>query len=221
MEEFSYSVSHDLRGPLRAMNMYAEALLEDYASQLDDTGKGYLERIRRSSVRMEKLTQDVLTYSRVARTQVELARIDVERLIGDVVNQYVELQRPQADVEIDEPLYPVIGHEASLGQCLSNLLSNAAKFVPAGTRPRIRVRTERQGARVRIWVEDNGIGIKPQYQDKLFHVFERLPTGGHYEGTGIGLAIVRKATEKMGGSCGVYSDGEHGSRFWLELAAAD
>lgn len=220
MEEFSYSVSHDLRGPLRAMNMYAQALMEDYADQLDDTAKGYLERIRRSSDRMEKLTRDVLTYSRVARSQVELAPLDLDKLLCDVVNQYIELQPPQAIVEWTKPLYPVLGHEASLGQCLGNLLSNAAKFVNPGVQPHIRIWTEARNGRVRLWVADNGIGIRPELQGRLFHVFERLPTTGHYVGTGIGLAIVRKAMEKMSGQCGVESDGQHGSRFWLEFAAA-
>lgn len=219
MEEFSYSVSHDLRGPLRAMNLYAEALIDDYAASLDATARGYLDRIRRSSLRMEKLTHDVLTYSRVARTNVELAPIDIEKLIGDVINQYVELQPPHAMIEIVQPLYPVIGHEASLGQCLSNLLSNGAKFVAPGVRPHLRIWTSRDESRVRLYVDDNGIGIKPEHQSRLFLVFERLQTGNQYEGTGIGLAIVRKAMEKMGGRCGVESDGRNGSRFWLEFNA--
>jgi signal transduction histidine kinase len=218
MEEFSYSVSHDLRSPLRAMQAYAEALVEDYGPQLDATARGYLERIQRSSVRMEKLTHDVLSYSRVAREEVQLAPVDLERLIADLISQYAELQPAAADVEIHRPLLPVLAHEPSLGQCLGNLLTNAAKFVRPGERPRIRVRTEPRGARVRIWVEDEGIGIPPQYHGALFQVFERLPTPMSYEGTGIGLAIVRKAAEKMGGTCGVESDGRQGSRFWVELS---
>jgi PAS domain S-box-containing protein len=220
MEEFSYSVSHDLRSPLRAMNGYAQALLEDYAPQLDETARGYLERIQRSSVRMEKLTYDVLNYSRIARGELQLAPVALDRLLSELIEQYAELQPAAADVHVRPPLHPVLAHEPSLGQCLGNLLTNAAKFVRAGERPRIRIGTETRDARVRIWVEDDGIGIPPQYHAALFQVFERLPTQVHYEGTGIGLAIVRKAAEKMGGSCGVESDGVHGSRFWVELAKA-
>lgn len=220
MEEFSYSVSHDLRGPLRAMNLYTQALSDDYSTVLDQTARGYLDRIQRNSVQMEKLTHDVLTYSRVARTQVDLTRIDMEKLIADVVNQYIELQPPHAMIEIVEPLYPVLGHEASLGQCLSNLLSNGAKFVAPGVRPHLQIWTNVAEGRVRLYVADNGIGIKPEHQSRLFLVFERLQTGSQYDGTGIGLAIVRKAMEKMGGRCGVESDGKNGSRFWLEFAPA-
>ena len=217
MEEFSYSVSHDLRSPLRAMNAYAQALAEDYGSQLDATAKMYLQRIQRGSDRMEKLTHDVLTYSRVARTEMKIVPVDLERLIHDVIAQYTELQPPAAQLEIRLPLHRVRAHESSLGQCLANLLTNAAKFVPAGVRPQVVVRTEGREGFVRLWVEDNGIGIPPEYHGRLFRVFERVPTRGQYEGTGIGLAIVRKAAEKMGGRCGVESDGQTGSRFWIDL----
>jgi PAS domain S-box-containing protein len=219
MEEFSYSVSHDLRAPLRAMHAYAQALTEDYGDRLDSTAKHYLSRIQRSSERMEKLTHDVLSYSRVARDEVKLASLDLEPLIDDVISHYAELQPERADVEVCRPLLRVRAHESSLGQCLANLLTNAAKFVETGVRPQIAVRTEpRPEGRVRIWLEDNGIGIAPENQARLFHLFERVPSRHSYEGTGIGLAIVRKAVEKMGGTCGVVSDGRNGSRFWIELA---
>ncbi len=218
MEEFSYSVSHDLRAPLRAMNAYAGALVEDYGPQLDDTARGYLERIQRSSRRMERLTHDVLTYSRIARTEVHLVSLPLAPLLHDLVLHYAELHAPATRVELVEPLEPVRGQEVLLGQCLGNLLTNAAKFVAPGVAPHIRVRTELRGTdRVRVWIEDNGIGIDPRQQARLFRVFERVPTKHGYEGTGIGLAIVRKAVEKMSGACGVESDGRTGSRFWIEL----
>jgi PAS domain S-box-containing protein len=220
MEEFSYSVSHDLRAPLRAMNAYAEALIEDYGGKLDDTARNYLDRIRRSSQRMENLTHDVLTYSRVARAEVELSEVNLETVLRDLVAHYSELQPANADVAIETPLHRLRAHESSLGQCLGNLLTNAVKFVAPGTRPKIRVRSEALGERVRVWIEDNGIGIPPEYQAGLFRVFERVPTRHGYEGTGIGLAIVRKAMEKMGGRCGVESDGRNGSNFWIELPRA-
>jgi PAS domain S-box-containing protein len=220
MEEFSYSVSHDLRAPLRAMNAYAQALLDDYGPSLDDTARSYLDRIRRSSQRMENLTHDVLTYSRVARAEVRLTEVNLELLLRDVIGHYDELQPPRAEVTVARPLSRVRAHEASLAQCLGNLLTNAAKFVIPGVQPRIRVWTESRNGRVRLWIEDNGIGIAPEHQEKLFQVFERAPTHGVYEGTGIGLAIVRKAVEKMGGRAGVESEGVAGSRFWIELLPA-
>ena len=220
MEEFSYTVSHDLRSPLRAMHAFADALLDEYGAKLDETARDYLARIQRASRRMDQLTTDLLNYSRVVRAEVRLESIDPERLVRSVVDHYPELQAPRALVQIQHPLDAVSAHEPSLTQCFANLLTNAAKFVKPGETPHITVRTERRGPRVRIWVEDRGIGIPPRFQVNLFRIFERAPTGGQYEGTGVGLAIVRKAAEKMDGTCGVESDGETGSRFWIELAAA-
>jgi PAS domain S-box-containing protein len=221
MEEFSYTVSHDLRAPLRAMNSYSQALLEDYAPQLDGTAREYLNRIQRSCQRMERLTHDVLMYSRLVRSEVVLDPIDLDEMMLDIIDQYEDLQEPRAEVELASPLGQAVGHEVSLGQCLTNLLTNAVKFVGPGVKPKIRVWTEKRGARVRIWIEDNGIGIAPEHQAKIFLIFERLHGREEYEGTGMGLAIVRKTMEKMGGSCGVESKGSDGSRFWLELPLAD
>ncbi|MBC8096661.1 MAG: PAS domain S-box protein [Akkermansiaceae bacterium] len=220
MEEFSYSVSHDLRGPLRAMSAYARALIEDCGAQLDSTARDYVERILRSSDRMEKLTHDVLTYSRLARSELPLISIDLGKLVRELISQYAEFQPPVSQIEFEGPSIRALAHESSMGQCITNLLSNAVKFVHPGTTPVVRVRAEFRGDNVRLWIEDNGIGIKPEYQERLFKMFERLHRHEHYQGTGIGLAIVRKAMEKMGGTVGVSSDGVKGSRFWLELPKA-
>ncbi|WP_438483417.1 PAS domain S-box protein [Oleiharenicola lentus] len=220
MEEFSYTVSHDLRAPLRAMNSYSQALMEDYGPQLDATAKEYLNRIQRSSQRMEQLTHDVLMYSRLVRSEVVLVNLNLENMVLDAIDQFDVLQQPKAQVEIVSPLGHVIGHEVSLGQCLANLMTNAVKFVAPGVKPHVRVVSEKRESRVRLWIEDNGIGIAPEHQAKIFMIFERLHGREQYEGTGMGLAIVRKAMEKMGGSCGVESTGKDGSRFWLELPQA-
>lgn len=217
MEEFSYSVSHDLRAPLRAMSAYAEALLQEYGDKLDDTAQGYLQRIRRNSQRMGQLTHDVLTYSRVARSEVIVARVSTERLLDDLIAQYTNLQAPNATITVERPLADVLAHEVSLGQALTNLLTNSVKFVKPGVHPVIRVRTEINGKLARIWIEDNGVGIDPAQHQRIFRMFERLNPKAGYEGTGIGLAIVRKAVEKMGGNVGVESDGKSGSQFWIEL----
>ncbi len=222
MEEFSYTVSHDLRGPLRAMHAFAEALVEDYGPKLDDTARDYLQRIQRASLRMEHLTTNLLRYSRVARADVQLGPTELEPLVRDTIEHYAELQPPGANVMIERPLLPVQAHPPSLTQCVANLLTNAVKFSRPGQRPNVRIRTERQAARVRIWFEDDGVGIPPEYHAGIFRVFERVPNSlGASDGTGVGLAIVRKAAEKMGGTCGVESDGQHGSRFWIDLSAAD
>lgn len=219
MEEFSYSVSHDLRSPLRAMKAYATALLEDHGPQLDDQARHYLDRISRSAERMDRLTRDVLSYSRIGQGQLPLEAVDLEKIIRGAVDHYSELQTTVADVRVVTPLLPVRAHEPSLTQCLANLLINAAKFVKPGERPQITVRTEARGDRIRIWVEDRGIGVPARFHDRLFRMFERVASENAYEGTGVGLAIVRKAAQKMGGTCGVESDGVTGSRFWIELAS--
>jgi signal transduction histidine kinase len=221
MEEFSYTVSHDLRGPLRAMSGFATALLEEHSAALDEQGRDFLARIVRASDRMNRLTSDLLNYSRVAREDMVRTRVALEPVLRGIVDHYGELQPGAADVTLVTPMDNVLAHESALTQALANLMTNAAKFVKPGTRPQITVRTERRGDRVRVWVEDNGIGIDPRHHARLFRIFERAPAAQPYTGTGVGLAIVRKIVEKSGGTCGAESDGQNGSRFWIELAAAD
>jgi PAS domain S-box-containing protein len=221
MQEFSYTVSHDLRGPVRAMHGYAEAIIEDFGENLEPQAREYLNRIVRGSERMDKLIHDVLIYSRLSQAQIKLEPVSLEALIDEITRQYPEMQRPQTDIRIKKPLMPVVGHESSLTQAVSNLFSNAKKFVTPGETPKIEVWTERRGGKVRLGIRDNGIGIKPEYQSRLFGMFERVNQDDQYEGTGVGLAIVKKAVEKMGGSVGVESDGREGSLFWIELPFAE
>jgi signal transduction histidine kinase len=217
LEAFSYSVSHDLRAPLRAMQGYSQFLLSDYSHSLDETGRDYIERIRNAAARLDHLIQDLLTYSRVARAQIQLRPVDLEKLIREVLQAYPALQPPHADIEIRHPLLKVLAHEPSMTQCISNLLGNVTKFVPPGTKPRIIISTERRNNRVRVWFCDNGIGISAEHQQRIFRMFETIHQQHAYEGTGIGLAIVRKAVERMGGEVGVESEPGHGCRFWIDL----
>ena len=220
MEEFSYTVSHDLRSPLRAMNAFAQVLLEEQADRLDATGRDYVGRIIRASERMDRLTMDLLRYSRVSQSELTVLSTDTDQLVRDTIAHYPQLQPPAAEIRVESPLPRVLAHEPALAQCFANLLTNAVKFVKPGETPRVRVHAETHQGIVRIWVEDNGIGIAPDQQEKLFRIFERATGSKGYEGTGVGLAIVRKAVERMGGTCGLNSDGRNGSRFWLELPAA-
>jgi signal transduction histidine kinase len=220
MEEFSYSVSHDLRSPVRAMRGYAEALLADYGARLDDEGRELLGRIQRNGLRMDRLIQDLLTYSRLARREIKMEPVSLDRLVREVIQHYPEMAPHVATIEILGTLPDVMAHEPSLMQVISNLLGNAVKFVRPGTRPRVTIGCDAQHGRARLWVQDNGIGIAPEYQQRLFGLFERVHTDQVFEGTGIGLAIVRKAVERMAGTVGVISDGTSGSRFWIELPLA-
>jgi signal transduction histidine kinase len=218
MEEFSYSVSHNLRAPARAMQGCAQLLLEDYGDQLDETGKDHLHRIIRAGARMDRLIRDILAYVRLSRREVELQEIDLETLVREIVHQFP--QTHAGAIDIQEPLLTVIGDEPSLGQAISNLFNNAIKFVAPGVAPRVRIWSElREENLVRLWISDNGIGIRPEHQTRLFGMFERIHPEKRYEGTGIGLAIVRKAVERMGGKTGVESDGITGSNFWIQLPA--
>lgn len=214
LEAFSYSISHDMRAPLRAMQGYSQALLSDYAQSLDAEAKHYLDRIFRASNRLDLLIQDVLAYSRMSKGDIDLHPVELGQLLDDIIATTPEFQ---GKVTIEGPLDQVLGHEAYLTQCLSNLLSNAIKFVQPDTAPRVRVWTERLDGAVRVWFEDNGIGIDPSHQDRIFQMFGQVHPEKKYGGTGIGLAIVRKAVQRMSGEVGVESELGKGSRFWLLL----
>jgi PAS domain S-box-containing protein len=215
LEEFSYSVSHDLRAPIRAIAGYAQVLGEDHDHLLDEESRWLLGRIARSADHMARLVDDVLTLSRAASANVELTSIPLAPLVTRIIERHPSMQEPEASVRMELP-HAAIGDEALLTQALTNLLSNAVKFVGPGVRPEVAVRSERRDGRVRIVVEDNGIGLRPEHVDKLFGMFQRLPTTSSYEGTGIGLALVRKAAERMGGKAGAEPLAV-GSRFWIEL----
>jgi signal transduction histidine kinase len=219
LEAFSYSVSHDLRAPLRALKGYTDILLDDYGPKLDGPAKGYLINLNRAVIRMDALTRDLLNYSRIVRQSIELEPVNVDTVWQDVAAMNPALQPPNADMIVSPDLLPVRAHPTLLVQCLANLLDNAAKFVAPGVTPRIHIHTEPRGERVRIWLEDNGIGIDPAHHQKIFGIFERIGNLKNNEGTGIGLAIVARAVQRMGGKCGVESSPGNGSRFWIELAA--
>jgi signal transduction histidine kinase len=239
LEAFSYSVAHDMRAPLRGMQGFATILLEEHAGQLDAVAHSYLERIARSAVRMDTLIQDVLDYTRVLRGEARLTPVDLDRLTRDIIATYPDWQSSKADIQISGTLPFVLGHEGFLTQCVSNLLSNAVKFVAPGVTPRIRIWAEdwtpldqaprhdhggngsggktRDGPIVRVWFENNGIGIASKDHDRVFRMFERVNSAEDFEGTGIGLTIVRKAVERMGGRIDFQSEPGKGSQFWIEL----
>jgi signal transduction histidine kinase len=221
LEAFSYSVSHDLRAPLRVLDGYAQALIEDYGASLEPGAKELLDRISRTAQRMDRLTQDVLAYTRVSRAELVLEPIELESMLRAVIEQYPSLIASSHLIHVHAPLGTVLGHGPSLIQCFSNLLENALKFVRDGELPQIDIYAEPRGDRIRVTVQDHGVGISPAHQDRIFNMFERAAAHKHVPGTGIGLAIVKKAAERMGGSVGVQSEPGNGSRFWLELARAD
>jgi two-component system, sensor histidine kinase and response regulator len=219
LEAFSYTVSHDLRAPLRSLSGFVAVLLEDYGSRLDEEGRGHLFALDRAAKRMDALTRDLLAYGRVARESITLEPVALGPLLELVISLTDAGQPRPAHITIDPELLDVMGHRFLLEQSLANLISNATKFVPAGVTPRVHIRTEPRGSLVRLWIEDNGIGIDPNYHRKIFNMFERVGDLHKHEGTGIGLAIVHRAVQRLGGDCGVESTLGQGSRFWVDLPA--
>ncbi|HUW28423.1 MAG TPA: ATP-binding protein [Sulfuriferula sp.] len=218
MEAFSYSVSHDLRAPLRAIQGFTQALQEDYAAQLDPAGQDFAQRIVAAANRMDILIQDLLAYSQLSRSELSPKPVNLSKTVAEATSQLqAQISEHQAIISVIEPLPDVFGHRPTLVQVITNLLSNAIKFVAPGVTPKVRIWAESYGNKVRLWVEDNGIGIPAEHKERIFRVFERLHGIETYPGTGIGLAIVRKGMERMGGSADVVSQDGKGSRFWVEL----
>lgn len=219
LEAFSYSLSHDLRAPIRAIHSFTEIVMADHGPKLG-VGLDYLRKVISAANRMDRLIQDMLDFARLSREEISNRPVNVDQLVRDIISERPELQPPKADVTVEGALPTVLGHTASLTQCLGNLLGNAVKFTVAGVTPRVVVSAVIIDDRVRICIRDNGIGISPDNQRRLFNMFERLHSRERFEGTGVGLAIVRKAAERMGGTVGIESAEGQGSTFWVELPRA-
>ena len=218
LEAFAYSVSHDLRAPLRAMQGFAGALLEDYAGKLGEKAQNYAKRIVAAAERMDTLIQDLLVYSRIGRSEIQLTPASLKREIDEVLRESGELIKVKgAHIDVGGRMPEVMCHSSTLRRVVSNLISNAVKFVDEGAAPEVHIWAEDKGEMTRLWVADNGIGIEAVHKERIFRVFERLHGIEAYPGTGIGLAIVKKGVERMGGSAGVESEPGKGSRFWIEL----
>ena len=217
LEAFSYSVSHDMRAPLRAMQGYTQLLLATHAATLDPESLDHLRRVNASAGRLDALISDVLTYSRLLRSEIVLEPIDLGELVRLVIATYPQLQASGAVIVIEGTLPTVLANEASLTQCISNLLSNAVKFVAPGVTPHVRIHAGITAGDDRIWIEDNGIGIDPRNHERIWNIFTQIGRAKDYPGTGIGLAIVRKAVERMNGTVGLESALGEGSKFWLRL----
>lgn len=220
MEAFIYSIAHDLRAPLRCMQGFSALLVEEAGTSLNTACQGHAQRIAKSAHFMDALVTDLLAFSRISQQHVELAATDLATVADSVRLQLrKDFQEKNARLENAGPWPKVLAHEPTLTQVLFNLVSNALKFAAPGVSPVVRLRAEETAGVVRVWVEDNGIGIDPRHHAQIFGLFIRLH-GGKYPGTGVGLAIVQQGLERMGGRAGVESVAGQGSRFWLELKQA-
>ena len=217
LDAFAYSVAHDLRAPLRAMHGFADAVLEDHGQKMDDAGRDYLDRIIKAAKSLDTLIQDLLTYSRVGRTKLELEAVPLAEVVQEAVTElHQEISAVSAEVDIAVPPLTVLAHKVTLKQVLLNLVSNALKFVAPGAAPRVRIWAVSRRGMVEICVRDNGIGIAPEHRERIFNVFERLHGSEAYPGTGIGLSIVKKGLARMQGEISVESDG-NGTTFNARL----
>ncbi len=247
LEHFSYTLTHDMRAPLRAMHGFGSLLMEKAGNVLDPESRGFLHNIMNAALRMDRLITDALHFSQASMKELSLHPVDPNPLLQGIIESYPGMQPPKADIQVAGNLPWVVANEAGLTQCFSNLLGNAIKFVEPGKMPKVRIRAEIRdeadagpllagegitaapvpgqplkkapaGPVVRIWIEDNGIGIPSSFQHRVFEMFQRLSKT--YEGTGVGLALVRKVVHRMNGRVGVESDAGKGSRFWLEFPCA-
>ena len=219
LEGVCYTIAHDLRAPLRTLQGFTRILLEDYAGALDKEGRLYAERISAAALRMDALIRDLLDYARLSHLELPLSSLDLGHQVEQVLAQLApEIEARNAEI-IAPPLPRAIANETLINQVFTNLLANALKFVAAGTPPRVELRSEVNAGRVRVFVKDNGIGIDPAHHERIFGLFQRLHKADTYPGTGIGLAIVRKAMERMSGSVGVESRPRQGSCFYIDLPA--
>lgn len=215
LETLSYTISHNMRAPLRAMKSFGSLLKEKTGESIDIESRDYLRRIIHSVERMDNLVEDVLVLSHVARSEIPLNKVELLALLNGLLESYPQFDRADAKIEISLPIPAVVGNAALLLQCFSNLIDNAIKFARAGEKPEIKIWAETRGEAVRINIKDNGRGIAPDFHARIFEIFYRHDH--KVAGTGIGLAVVKKAVERMGGTVGVDSQGTDGSTFYLEI----
>jgi len=221
VEELLYTIAHDLRAPNRHMQSFAQLLLLEHADRLDDKARDYLGRIGAAAARSDELIRDLLEYGRLSHEAVALAPVDLRQAVQAVLRAVAgEIQRRNAHVQFGREWPRVVANERLLEQILTNFVTNALTYAPLDREPEITISAESEGGKAVLRVQDNGIGIPPDQIDRVFEPFIRLPNETHAPGTGMGLAIVKKAAERLNGAVGADSTLGKGSCFWLELQAA-
>ncbi|MBK8029549.1 MAG: GAF domain-containing protein [Chloroflexi bacterium] len=218
LEMFSYSVSHDLRAPLRAVQGFAEIIARRHRSSLNEEGQRYFDYIVDAGGQMNQLITDLLDYSRLGRQHVRFGTIPLRKLLLEVI----EMLQPQitkygAQIDLAEALPDVRGDKTLLMQIFANLLENGMIYQRPGVSPVVRVDCTIEPEAVVVRVADNGLGIDQEFHEKIFNVFQRLHSAEHYPGTGIGLAIVRRSVELLNGSIWLESTVGVGSQFYVRL----
>ena len=218
LQAFTYSVSHDLKAPLRGIDGYSRLLLQDFADKLDEEGQTFLHTIRNATQQMSRLIDDLLAYSRLERRAMRTGKLDPRPLVEMVIAERGnEFQERRVTLSVDIPCTTVTAEAEGLVEALRNLLENALKFSRDLVTPRIEIGGRESDQTCILWVRDNGIGFDMQYHDRIFEIFQRLHRAEDYAGTGVGLAIVRKVMQRMGGRVWGDSTPGHGATFYLEV----
>ncbi len=218
LDDFTYTVSHDLKEPLRGMSAFTKFLMEDYKEKLDEQGKEYLKSMSDSSTRMTHLIEDLLNLSRIARIKNPYEKVDFNKLLEEVKkNLEYSLAEKKGQLKIAGTLPIVECDRVRIAEVFSNLVSNAIKYSPKERAPLIEIGYKDRDSFYEFYVKDNGIGIEKQYYDKIFQIFQRLHGRDEYEGTGAGLTIVKKIVEMHGGRIWVESELGKGSIFYFTL----
>jgi len=221
LETYAYSVSHDLKAPLRAIIGFSEIIADRYSASLDEAGQRYFEYIHRAGMRMTLLIEDLLRYSRLGLASLEIEPLKLDDVLSAILETRTdELQEGGVVVEVPDDLPAVHGSPALLTQIFDNLLGNALRYHRPGVPPKISIGWSQQEDRVAVTVSDNGIGIPVEFQEKVFDIFQRFHSDEEYPGTGIGFAMVQKAVEMLGGAVSLHSTVDQGSTFTVQLPAA-
>jgi two-component system sensor kinase len=217
LEAFSYSVSHDLRAPLRAMKGLSQAVLEDQAPLLDDMGRRYLTLIRDNAVRMETLIDDILEFSRLNRQAMKSSDVDMGKIASEVFAELSALENDRDITFAAGCVPPAMGDESMIRQVLMNLISNAIKFTRKREKAVIEFGFQPDQGGGSYYVRDNGVGFEMQYANRLFGVFQRLHPASEYEGTGVGLAVVQRVISRHGGKIWAEGEVDRGAVFHFTL----
>lgn len=218
LETFAFSVAHDLRAPVRAQNGFARVLEQEFAGQLGPEGRRMAQRIRESAEKLYRMLEELLNYARLGRGEWRIESVALGPILEAVREEFTAEFRARDGILVVEPTAEVVeAHGATLSLCVANVLSNAAKFTRPDVPPEARVWCEGNDGVVHLFVRDKGIGIATELQEKIFGVFQRLHAPSEYPGTGIGLALVRRGVERMGGKVTVESKPGEGSTFCIEL----
>ncbi|CAI07806.1 putative two component sensor [Aromatoleum aromaticum EbN1] len=218
LESFSYAISHDLKAPLRGIDGYSQILLEDYRDRLDDEGRQFLANIRRGVAQMHELIEDLLAYAHIERSAPQPEPVSLQQLVDEVLDSYAhEISALGAKIDVDVRTPELSVDRNGLALALRNLVGNALKFSRDAAPPRIAISSREEAGAVRLEVRDNGIGFDMKYHDRIFGIFQRLHRADDYPGTGVGLALVRKAIERMGGTVRAESGPGKGATFLVEF----